>query len=254
VSLPVVTLPVAILAGGLATRLRPITETIPKALVEVAGQPFIIHQLARLRAAGIKTVVLCVAHLADQIEAVLGDGAKLGLDIRYSHDGGKLLGTGGALRQALPLLGERFLVLYGDSYLTCDYAEVARAFVASGKRGLMTVYRNDGQYDASNVRYRDGQILAYDKTPGLPDMTHIDYGLGALRAEALAGYPVPKVEGGGLAPTPEDNKLDLARVYQDLLAAGELAGYEVTERFYEIGSPAGLDDTRRFIQTLQERS
>jgi len=224
-------LPVAILAGGLATRLGPITQTIPKALVDIAGKPFIVRQLALLREAGIERVVLCVAHLADQIEAVLGDGREFGIAVSYSHD--PLLGTGGALRSALPLLGDAFLVVYGDSYLRCDYAAIARAFVDSGKRGLMTVYRNDGRYDASNVHWEDGRIVRYDKTPGIAGMTHIDWGLGALRASAFTGYP--------------DGKLDLAVVYQDLLAKGELAGYEVFERFYEIGSPAGLDDTRRLF-------
>ena len=225
-------MPVAILAGGLATRLGTVTQTIPKALLEVAGKPFIVHQLALLRAAGVTRVVLCVAHLADQIEAVLGNGSAFGLEVVYSHD--QLEGTGGALRRALPLLGESFLVLYGDSYLRCDYAAIARAFEASGKLGLMTVYRNDGQYDASNVAYRDGAIVTYDKTPGIPGMTHIDWGLGAFRAAAFDGFP--------------EGRLDLAVVYQRLLARGQLAGYEVTERFYEIGSVAGLEDTRRLLE------
>ncbi|HMG53946.1 MAG TPA: sugar phosphate nucleotidyltransferase [Kofleriaceae bacterium] len=236
------TLPVAILAGGLATRLGPITRAVPKALLDVAGKPFVVHQLALLRAAGIRRVVLCVAHLADQIEAVLGDGRDHGVEIAYSSDGDQLLGTGGALRRALPLLGDRFLVLYGDSYLTCDYAAIARAFVASGKLGLMTVFENHGQYDASNVRFRGGQgrgqgwgeVDRYDKTPGVPDMTHIDYGLGGFAAAAFAGYPAGA-------------RLDLTTVYQDLLARGELFGYEVFERFYEIGSTAGLEETRRLL-------
>ena len=228
------TLPVAILAGGLATRLGTITETIPKALLEVAGKPFVVHQLDLLRAHGIRRVVLCIAHLAEQVEAALGDGRGLGIEIVYAHDGGKLLGTGGALRQALPLLGDRFLVLYGDSYLTCDYADVARAFDASGKRGLMTVFKNNGQYDASNVVYRDHHIVRYDKTHKSAGMNHIDYGLGAFRAEAFAGYPAHE-------------RLDLATVYQDLITKDDLAGYEVTERFYEIGSPTGLEETRNLL-------
>lgn len=227
------TLPVAILAGGLATRLHPITETIPKALVDVAGKPFIHHQLELLRAAGIQRVVLCVAHLAEQLEAALGDGSRFGVELRYSHD--ELLGTGGALRQALPLLGERFLVLYGDSYLRCDYQAIARTFIESGKLGLMTVYRNDGKFDASNVIYRDGQIVTYDKTRGRTDMTHIDYGLGALHRDAFAG-------------SRDGERLDLVAIYQALLARGELAGYEVHERFYEIGSPAGLAETRKLLE------
>jgi MurNAc alpha-1-phosphate uridylyltransferase len=228
---------VAILAGGLATRLGDITRTIPKALLDVAGEPFIAHQLALLRAAGMKRVVLCIAHLADQIEAVVGDGRAWDLEVLYSRDGepgGGLVGTGGALRQALPLLGDRFLVMYGDSYLVCDYRAIGDAFVASGKRGLMTVYRNDGQYDRSNVRFRDGRIIVYDKTPGIADLTHIDWGLGAFAADAFAGVPV------GV-------KVDLAAIFQDLLARDQLVGYEVHQRFYEIGSEAGLAETRHLL-------
>lgn len=228
------TLPVAILAGGLATRLGPVTETIPKALIDVAGKPFIVRQLELLRSHGMKRIVLCVAHLAEQIEAVLGDGHALGVEVSYVHDGGALLGTGGALRQALPLLGDRFLVLYGDSYLTCDYADVAHAFERSGKLGLMTVYRNDGRYDASNVVYRDGRIVCYDKSDKSSAMMHIDYGLGGLRSEALAGYAAGQ-------------RFDLAAVYRELIAREQLAGYEVLERFYEIGSPAGLAETRALL-------
>lgn len=227
-------LPVAILAGGLATRLKPITETIPKALVEVAGKPFVVHQLELLREQGIERVVMCIAHLAEQVEAAIGDGKQFGLDVAYAHDGGTLLGTGGALIQALPLLGERFLVLYGDSYLTCDYQDVSRAFVASDKLALMTVYKNDGQYDASNVQYREGRIVRYDKTDKSGAMTHIDYGLGAFKASAFARYPT-------------GTRLDLATVYQDVLAGDQLVGYEVLERFYEIGSPAGLEETRQLL-------
>ena len=231
-------LPVAILAGGLATRLGDITKKIPKALLEVAGKPFVVHQLELLRENGVKRVVLCVQHLADQIEAVLGDGSGYGMDVRYSYDGDKLVGTGGALRRALPLLrdelGDDFFVLYGDSYLMCDYESVAQTYKASRKLGLMTVYKNDGQYDASNVQWRDGRILRYDKTPGIPEMTHIDWGLGVLSSRAFDPYS-------------PDTKLDLAVVYQDLLARDQLAGYEVYERFYEIGSVAGLEDTRRLL-------
>jgi N-acetyl-alpha-D-muramate 1-phosphate uridylyltransferase len=228
-----VTLPVAILAGGLATRMCDLTKKIPKALLDVAGKPFVVHQLELLRAAGVPRVVLCVQHLADQIEATLGDGSAHGIEIRYSYDGDELLGTGGALRRALPLLGPQFFVLYGDSYLRCDYNAIERAYHASGKLGLMTVYENDGRYDASNVQYVGGRILKYDKTPNVPGMTHIDWGLGILDARAFEHYPA--------------GKLDLARVYQDLLAKEELAGYEVHERFYEIGSVAGLEDTRRLL-------
>jgi len=223
-------LPIAILAGGLATRLGDVTKTIPKALLPIAGKPFIVHQLELLRAAGITEVVMCVAHLADQIEGAIGDGHDYGMRVQYYHD--KLLGTGGALRNALPLLGDEFLVMYGDSYLLCDYAGIARAWQQSGKLGLMTVFENHGQYDASNVEFREGRVLRYEK--GVSGMTHIDWGLGAFRAAAFAGYP--------------DGKLDLQRVYQDLLAKDQLFGYEVSDRFYEIGSHSGLEELRRILK------
>jgi len=223
-------LPIAILAGGLATRLGDVTKTIPKALLPIADKPFIVHQLALLRAAGITEIVMCVAHLADQIEGAIGDGHDYGVHVQYSHD--RLLGTAGALRNALPLLGDEFLVMYGDSYLLCDYAGIARAWQASGKLGLMTVFENHGQYDASNVEFRGGQVLRYEKN--VSGMTHIDWGLGAFRAAAFAGYP--------------DGKLDLQRVYQDLLAKDQLFGYEVSDRFYEIGSHSGLEELRRILK------
>ncbi len=234
-------LPVAILAGGLATRLGPVARDTPKALVDVAGKPFVEHQLALLSRAGAPRVVLCLGHLGGRVEAQLGDGNRFGLELAYSHDGDRLLGTGGALRRALPLLGDAFLVVYGDSWLDCDYADVERAFLAGGKLGLMTVFRNDGRWDASNVAFRSGRIVRYEKGASGPDLTHIDWGLGALRREALAGYP-------------DDAPLDLAAVYRELLARGQLAAYEAPRRFYEIGSPQGLEETRRYLSSREERT
>jgi NDP-sugar pyrophosphorylase family protein len=228
-------LPVAILAGGLATRLRPVTSTLPKSLVDVAGRPFAVEQLELLRQNGLADVVFCLGHLGEQVEAALGDGRAWGVRLRYVYDGAQLLGTGGALVRALPLLGESFFVLYGDSYLNCDYAAVAAAFRASGRLGLMTVFRNAGQWDASNVHYDQGRIYRYDKRRPTPEMQHIDYGLGLLTAEALRRYPLGQA-------------LDLGTVYQDLLAADQLAAFEIQQRFYEIGSPAGLAETRRYLQ------
>jgi N-acetyl-alpha-D-muramate 1-phosphate uridylyltransferase len=219
--------PVALLAGGLAKRLRPITEAIPKALVSIAGAPFIAHQLRLLHAAGLRRIVICAGYLGDMIEAEIGDGADFDLRIDYSFDGPQLLGTGGALKRALPQLGRRFLVLYGDSYLPIDYAKAALAFATADKAALMTVYRNDGRWDKSNVQFEAGQILRYDKKQPTAEMRHIDYGLGILRAEALAFWP-------------ENEPFDLADVYRHLLSENQLAGHEVTERFYEIGSPEGL--------------
>src|SRR5436190_1020141 len=227
--------PVAILAGGMAKRLRPLTETIPKALVSVAGAPFLTHQLRLLHSAGLRRIVICAGYLREMIEAEMGDGAALDLRIEYSFDGPRLLGTGGALKRALPLLGDRFFILYGDSYLPIDYRKVATAFATGDKTGLMTVYRNQGRWDASNVQFEAGQILRYDKKHRTPEMHHIDYGLGILRADGLASWP-------------DETPVDLADVYGRLLSEKQLLGYEVTERFYEIGSTQGLAELDAFLR------
>jgi NDP-sugar pyrophosphorylase family protein len=221
--------PVAILAGGLATRLRPITEKIPKLLVEVAGEPFFSHQLRLLQKNGLTKIVLCVGYLGEMIVEQYGDGARWGVHIDYSFDGPQLLGTGGALIRALPKLGDAFYVLYGDSYLPIDYQAVGRRFIDSGKLGLMTVFENHEAYDASNVWFEDGRIQLYSKKEKPPQMRHIDYGLGVFRATAFADCPREAV-------------VDLANVQTALCARGELAGYEVPERFFEIGSHQGLKE------------
>jgi NDP-sugar pyrophosphorylase family protein len=226
--------PVAILAGGLATRLRPLTEKIPKVLLPLAGKPFLAHQLELLRAQGITRAVLCLGYLGEMVEQEFGDGHAWGVQLSYSYDGPKLLGTGGALRRALPLLGEKFFVLYGDSYLTTPFAPIAEFFERSGKEGLMTVYRNEGLYDTSNVVFRDGRIVIYDKQTRLPEMHHIDYGLSLFLSSAFEAWP-------------EGKPFDLAEVMQQLVAKGQLAGYEVAERFYEIGSPEGLAELEKLL-------
>ncbi len=221
--------PVAILAGGLATRLKPITEKVPKVLVPVAGKPFLAHQIKLLREQGIRRAVLCVGHLGEMVQREFGDGRAHGIRLDYSFDGPALRGTGGALRQALPLLGGSFFVLYGDSYLPVAFAPIAEHFESCGKPGLMTVFRNEGRFDASNVVFAKGEIAVYDKKLRLPEMRHIDYGLSLFRAEVFERYP-------------SDKAFDLAQVMGDLVAKRELAGFEVTERFYEIGSHAGLSE------------
>jgi NDP-sugar pyrophosphorylase family protein len=222
-------LPVAILAGGLATRLRPITDRIPKALVEINGEPFIAHQLRLLHSRGIRRVVLCLGYLGDMVRQFVGDGRIFDLAINYSFDGPSLRGTAGAIHQALPLLGGAFFVLYGDSWLPCDYSAVEAAFLRSGKTALMAVFRNEGQWDTSNVEFSGGRILAYDKKNRTPQMHYIDYGLGAFNREAFANLSSGSV-------------YDLAAVYQDLLARDQLAALEMKERFYEIGSAAGIEE------------
>ena len=224
-------LPVAILAGGLATRLGSLTEKIPKSLIPIEGEPFVAHQLRLLERNGIRHVILCVGHLGEQIERTVGDGGAFGVEVTYSYDGAMLLGTAGAIRTALPKLEESFFVMYGDSYLACDYAVVEREFFRSTKLGLMTVFRNNGQWDASNVEFEEGRILAYSKKNRNSRMRHIDYGLGVFRAQAFA----------------KTHAQDLADVYEELLEAGDLAAVELHERFYEIGSPTGLHEMTNFL-------
>jgi NDP-sugar pyrophosphorylase family protein len=231
-------MPVALLTGGLATRLRPLTETVPKALIDINGKPFLDHQLRLLRRKGVTDVVLCVGYRGEQIREHVGDGTSFGLHIRYSFDGPRLLGTAGAIRRALPLLGAQFFVLYGDSYLCCDYGAVEGCFLRSGKLGLMTVFRNEGNWDASNVEFSDGRILRYDKVERDPRMRHIDYGLGAFRQTALRD----------VAP---EKRYDLASVYQRLLERGELAACPVEQRFYEVGSPEGIKQFSEFLSKCE---
>lgn len=228
-------LPVAILAGGMGTRLYPLTEHIPKALVEINGEPFLAHQLRLLRAAGIARAVICIGRHGERIREFAGDGARFGMEIAYSADGPVLLGTAGAVRQAVPLLGDAFFVLYGDSYLPCSYREVELAFRAAGQPALMTVYRNEGRWDSSNVEFSEGRILAYDKKNRTTRMQHIDYGLGIFSRAAFDGAP----------------HADLAEIYGDLLRRGQLAACEVRERFYEIGSAQGIRELSDYLHELR---
>jgi NDP-sugar pyrophosphorylase family protein len=229
-------LPVAILAGGLATRMGALTEKTPKSLLPVAGEPFIARQLRLLQSNGVQRVILCVGHLGERIESVVGDGRDFRIQVEYSYDGPQLRGTAGAIRAALPKLGESFFVMYGDSYLMCDYAAIEQEFLQSDKPGLMTVFRNDGQWDTSNVEFADGRVLAYSKKNQTERMKYIDYGLGAFRAEAFA----------------KSQASDLADVYADLLHANQLTAIEVQQRFYEIGSAAGLQEMEDFFAKQED--
>ena len=226
-------IPVVILAGGLATRLRPLTATVPKSLIRLAGEPFLAHQLRWLQAEGIREVVVCCGHLGEQIEEFAGDGSRFGISIAYSRDGVRLLGTGGALRRALPLLSRRFLVLYGDSWLTEPIEPVWRSFVESGRPALMTVFRNQNRWGASNVEFLRGAVMRYDKKHPTTAMQHIDYGLEALDAAVLEKWP--------------GEVFDLSEMWSGLAREAQLAGHETAERFHEIGSPAGLRETEAAI-------
>ncbi|MBN1595726.1 nucleotidyltransferase family protein [candidate division FCPU426 bacterium] len=229
-------LPLALLAGGMATRLHPVTHTIPKAMIEVAGKPFIAHQLRLLARNGIRRVVICAGYLGEQIASYVGDGSRFDVNVVFSYDGEQLLGTGGALHRALPLLGNNaFLVMYGDSYINIDFQRIVEYYNRYSREGLMTLYRNQDQWDQSNVVFHDGEITRYDKKNRTPDMQYIDYGLGILTPGALAAWD-------------RKTAFDLAQVYQALIARRQLLGYEVHERFYEIGSFAGLKETEEYLQ------
>jgi N-acetyl-alpha-D-muramate 1-phosphate uridylyltransferase len=228
----------AILSGGLATRLRPLTETVPKCLVDVAGKPFIDRQLSLLQSKGIDHVILCLGHMGQQVEQIVGTGERWNLRVDYSYDGPELLGTAGALQQARPYLADVFWVLYGDSYLDFDYAAVSDHFEhrGAGKLGLMTVFANQNRWDKSNVVFKNGQILKYDKTKQSPEMLHIDYGATLLRAGALDLIP--------------HMPYDLADLYSRMVEAGLILGYEIRQRFYEVGSYEGIADADRYFAEL----
>lgn len=226
--------PICILAGGLGTRLGEAVRDTPKPLLEVAGEPFLIHQLRLLARQGAREAVLSVGYLGELIEQRIGP-EQFGIALRYCHDGPTPLGTLGAVRRAAPLLGERFLVLYGDTYLRIDYAAAARAWIDSGLPALMTVLRNKGRWDTSNATFDGERVTRYDKRTPDPSMRWIDYGLGGLTTAALDGV------GSGVS--------ELADLLHALSLDGKLFGYPATERFYEIGTPAALAETDAFLAT-----
>ena len=218
-----------ILAGGLGTRLRPLTSEVPKALIPIGGKPFLHHQIDLLKRQGIRDIVLCVAHLREQVKDYFGDGSWLGVRIRYSEEEGRLLGTAGAIKNAEPLLSDDFFLMYGDSYLMIDYREVMRYFRRFDRLGLMVVWRNVDRFERSNVMVEGNLVTAYNKDQKSPGMVYINYGLSVLRKEALAFIPP------GRPFSQED-------FYHILIDRGELLAFEVEQRFYEIGSPEGLEE------------
>ena|GEM_PF-325869 len=228
--------PVCILAGGRGTRLGDRTRSVPKPLIEVAGEPFLVHQLRLLAEHGAREAVICVGHLGEMIEQGIGH-ERFGVRIAYSYDGPGLDGTLGAIRRAAPLLPGRFLVLYGDTYLRLDYRAAARAWSDSGLPALMAVLRNEGRWDTSNALYEQGRVRVYDKRAPTPGMHWIDYGLGGLTAAALASAPA--------------DERDLAGLYSTLASRGDLCGFPASERFYEIGTPGALRETDAFLRDLR---
>jgi NDP-sugar pyrophosphorylase family protein len=225
-----------ILAGGLGTRMRPATCTVPKALLPVAGAPFADHQLRWLAAEGVDRVVMSIGYKGDLIRGHVGSGRRFGLRVDYVDEGDHLMGTGGALRLALEqqALPAAFLVLYGDSFLPISIRKVWKAFIQGRDPALMTVLRNEGRWDRSNVCYSDGRVHLYDKRTQRGDMHFIDYGLSVLDRDVISEVPA------GV-------RYDLADLFHKLSTSGRLAGLEVYERFYEIGSPTGLADLEALL-------
>ncbi len=228
-----------ILAGGLGTRMRAAAGDAPKALIPVNGRPFAEWQLEWLRRQGVARVVFAIGHKGAMIRDTVGDGRRLGVAVAYCDEGEKLMGTAGAVRLACDrgLMDERFLVLYGDSYLTVDVAEVWRAAAERG-RPMLTVFKNDGRWDASNAAFADGRVTRYEKghaDPAKAGLTYIDYGLAVFDRAGIVDA------------VPAGRRRDLADVYRTLAAAGALNGFEATTRFYEVGSPAGLAELARHL-------
>lgn len=231
-------LPIAILAGGLGTRLGSLTENTPKCLLKVNEKPFIELQLELLREAGYSDVFLCLSHYAEKVIAHVGNGKRFGMNIEYSLDGQDQLGTGGAIRKVLPKLGSEFALIYGDSYLPINYKKVEDAFLDSGAPGLMTVFENRNKLDVSNVEFFNNKVKIYSKNPS-ETMSHIDYGLSYLRSEVVEPYQI-------------DKPFDLAVLLSWLSIDGKLAGYEVFERFFEIGSAQGIEELSLYLEEIEK--
>lgn len=224
-----------ILAGGLATRLRPITKNIPKAMLDIEGVPFIEYQIKLLKKYGINNIILCVGYKGEMIEDYLKDGTHLGVKINYSYEE-TLLGTGGAIRNAIKILNEHFLVLYGDAYLNINYKTIFDYLEKVNYSALLGVYKNEGKFDTSNVLFLDDKFILYDKENPIQEMKYIDYGVSVLSRKTIEEY------------IPPDVFYDLADCYNELSRKKKLAGYEVKERFYEIGSFSGLNEFKTFIK------
>ncbi len=230
---------IVILAGGLATRLRPVTENIPKSMIRVENKPFLQHQIELLRENGIRNIVLCVGHLSHMIKSYFDDGKEFGVKIRYSDEGENLLGTGGALKKAEALLEDKFFLMYGDSYLLFDYRAIESYYKKFARFCLLVVYKNHNLYDNSNVGINDGLVTNYDKTNPNGKLVYIDTGLSILRKEVLDQIP-------SVTPSP------LEELYQKIIAKRKMLAYEVNQRFYEIGSIQGLKEFENLIRSEKE--
>lgn len=231
---------VAILAGGLATRLRPLTDRVPKSLIEIDGKPFLEYQLDFLKKGGVKDMVLCLGYLGEQIEKYFGDGRKFGVSIKYSHEGNSLLGTAGALKNAERLLDGKFFIIYGDSYLSLDFSATMSYFNKHGKLGLMVVYKNYDRFDRSNVAIEGNLVKQYSKKDRIEGMVYIDYGASILRKEVLEVVPQNQV-------------YSLEDLFAQLIKQEELLACEVNKRFYQIGFPEGLEEFKKYVSRVEVR-
>ncbi len=228
-------LQVVIIAGGLATRLWPETKSVPKSLIEINGKPFIDWQLKLLKEQGVDKVLLCIGYLGDQIKDYVGNGEKWGLKVDYSSEGENLLGTGGALRNALDKLDDFFFLTYGDSYLPINYSNVSDSFFNLRKPALMTIYKNNSNYDKSNIVMKNNVIKKYEKGSEDPELIYIDYGLLVMSKSIIS-----KFEGG--------KKIDLADPLKELVKKEELSSFEVYQRFYEVGSRTGIEMLENYLK------
>jgi MurNAc alpha-1-phosphate uridylyltransferase len=228
-------LPIAILAGGFGTRLGEISKTTPKSLIDIAGKPFVDWQIGLLKKNGYKNVVFCLSHKSKEIQEYLGNGSQFNLNIEYSLDGDKQLGTGGAIKKALPILGKNFAVIYGDSYLPIQYSDPENFFVNSQSLAVMTVYKNQNQFDKSNIDFSSGKVINYDKMDIKSSSNYIDYGLTYFNSSVFDQMPVGKA-------------FDLSIVLKMLTQEKKLDGYEVFERFYEVGSLEGVKELSEILR------
>ena len=234
------TLPVAILAGGLGTRLGNETLNKAKILIDIAGKPFISRQLNYLSDQGIKDIVICVGHLGHQIKDYIGNGSKYNLKVSYSEDGDQLLGTGGSIKKACKILDKNFFILYGDSFLPIDFSLIEKAYFQETKPALMTVLKNQDNWDKSNAYFNDKSV-SYNKKNPQKNMNYIDYGLNVVKDSIFKNFPSNK-------------PFDLADVFEDLSNKSLLAGIEIYDRFYEIGSVNGLNDTIEFFKKMEKKN
>lgn len=226
---------VAIIAGGLATRLGEITKKIPKSMIPIAGKPFLHYQIELLRKAGIYDIVLCIGHLGEQIESYFGDGSNYDVNIAYSYEKGKLLGTGGALKNAAGLLQDKFFTLYGDSYVNLDFSAVMSYFMSFNKLALMTIFKNYGRYDTSNIAIEGNLIRQYGSRNKNDNLVYIDYGVSLFRKKVLDLVPA-------------DSVYPMGDIFKQLIEREELLAFEVPQRFYQIGSPEGLRELTELIE------